>query len=66
MRWPPAFCTVLPLRVLSGIRWRLEGFTKPAAIFLPFGPATQILIDLIKNFDGAPLEAPFAAPLPNA
>ena len=30
------------------------------------GPATQILIDLIKNFDGAPLEAPFAAPLPNA
>lgn len=30
------------------------------------GPATQILIDLIKSFDGAPLEAPFAAPLPNA
>jgi DNA-binding transcriptional LysR family regulator len=27
------------------------------------GPATQILIDLIRNFDGAPLEAPFAAPL---
>jgi len=27
------------------------------------GPATQILIELIKNFDGAPLEAPFAAPL---
>jgi DNA-binding transcriptional LysR family regulator len=26
------------------------------------GPATQILIELIKNFDGAPLEAPFAAP----
>ncbi|MBD9414326.1 LysR family transcriptional regulator [Pseudomonas sp. PDM16] len=27
------------------------------------GPATQILIELIKNFDGAALEAPFAAPL---
>ena len=27
------------------------------------GPATQILIELIKNFDGAPLEVPFAAPL---
>ena len=27
------------------------------------GPATQILIELIKNFDGAPLDAPFAAPL---
>ena len=27
------------------------------------GPATQILIELIKNFDAAPLEAPFAAPL---
>ncbi|MDD0844162.1 LysR family transcriptional regulator [Pseudomonas sp. Gutcm_11s] len=30
------------------------------------GPATQILIELIKNFDGAPLGAPFAAPLPQA
>ena len=30
------------------------------------GPATQILIELIKGFDGAPLEAPFAAPLSNA
>ncbi|MBC9251531.1 LysR family transcriptional regulator [Pseudomonas alcaligenes] len=27
------------------------------------GPATQILIELIKNFDNAPLTAPFAAPL---
>ncbi|HSC82251.1 MAG TPA: LysR family transcriptional regulator, partial [Pseudomonas sp.] len=27
------------------------------------GPATQILIELIKNFDNAPLAAPFAAPL---
>ena len=30
------------------------------------GPATQILIELLKNFDGAPLEAPFAAPQPPA
>ncbi|MCY1283799.1 putative HTH-type transcriptional regulator YahB [compost metagenome] len=28
------------------------------------GPATQILVDLIKTFDSAPLDAPFAAPLP--
>ncbi|CAD5108728.1 LysR family transcriptional regulator [Zestomonas carbonaria] len=28
------------------------------------GPATQILIDLLKTFDSAPLDAPFAAPLP--
>ncbi|UVE18934.1 LysR family transcriptional regulator [Pseudomonas sp. LS44] len=28
------------------------------------GPATQILVDLIKNFDNAPLDAPFASPLP--
>ena len=26
------------------------------------GPATQILIELIKNFDAAPLDAAFAAP----
>jgi DNA-binding transcriptional LysR family regulator len=30
------------------------------------GPATQILIELIKNFDGSPLDAPFAAPLPSS
>ncbi|MET1079052.1 MAG: LysR family transcriptional regulator [Pseudomonas sp.] len=28
----------------------------------PLGPATQILVELIKGFDGAPLDAPFAAP----
>jgi DNA-binding transcriptional LysR family regulator len=28
----------------------------------PLGPATQILIELIRNFDTAPLSAPFAAP----
>jgi len=28
------------------------------------GPATQILIELIKNFDSAPLDAAFAAPQP--
>lgn len=28
------------------------------------GPASQILVELIKSFDAAPLEAPFAAPLP--
>ncbi|WP_017938841.1 LysR family transcriptional regulator [Zestomonas thermotolerans] len=27
------------------------------------GPATQILVDLIKSYDRAPLDAPFAAPL---
>lgn len=27
------------------------------------GPATQILVELIKSFDAAPLDAPFAAPL---
>ncbi|MGS8277627.1 LysR substrate-binding domain-containing protein, partial [Pseudomonas aeruginosa] len=26
------------------------------------GPATQILIDLLRNFDTAPLDVPFAAP----
>ena len=30
----------------------------------PLGPATQILVELIKTFDAAPLDAPFAAPLP--
>ncbi|GAB3485368.1 LysR family transcriptional regulator [Azotobacter salinestris] len=29
----------------------------------PLGPATQILVELIKTFDSAPLNAPFAAPL---
>ena len=28
----------------------------------PLGPATQILIELIKTFDAAPLDAAFAAP----
>ncbi|BAP43806.1 LysR family transcriptional regulator [Pseudomonas sp. 21LCFQ02] len=28
----------------------------------PLGPATQILIELIRTFDTAPLDAPFAAP----
>ncbi|PAU64125.1 LysR family transcriptional regulator [Pseudomonas sp. PIC25] len=28
----------------------------------PLGPATQILIELIKTFDAAPLDAPFGAP----
>jgi DNA-binding transcriptional LysR family regulator len=30
----------------------------------PLGPATQILVELIKTFDAAPLDAQFAAPLP--
>lgn len=30
----------------------------------PLGPATQILIELIKSFDAAPLNASFAAPQP--
>ncbi len=32
----------------------------------PLGPATQILVELIKTFDSAPLDASFAAPLPGA
>jgi DNA-binding transcriptional LysR family regulator len=28
----------------------------------PLGPATQILIELLRTFDTAPLDAPFAAP----
>ena len=32
----------------------------------PLGPATQILVDLIRRFDAAPLNAAFAAPLPSA
>ena len=28
----------------------------------PLGPATQILIELLRNFDTAPLDVPFAAP----
>lgn len=28
------------------------------------GPATQILVELIQNFDAVPLDAPYAAPLP--
>ncbi|MBP3935148.1 MAG: LysR family transcriptional regulator, partial [Pseudomonas sp.] len=28
----------------------------------PLGPATQILVELLRTFDTAPLEAPFAAP----
>lgn len=28
----------------------------------PLGPATQILVELLRNFDTAPLDAPFAAP----
>ncbi|BAU73488.1 LysR family transcriptional regulator [Metapseudomonas furukawaii] len=30
------------------------------------GPASQILVELIKTFDSVPLDAPFAAPLPSA
>ena len=29
----------------------------------PLGPATQILVELLRTFDTAPLDAPFAAPL---
>lgn len=32
----------------------------------PLGPATQILVELIQRFDAAPLNAAFAALLPNA
>jgi DNA-binding transcriptional LysR family regulator len=28
----------------------------------PLGPATQILVELLRTFDTAPLDAPFAAP----
>ena len=30
------------------------------------GPASQILVDLIRSFDAAPLDAPFAAPQPTS
>ncbi len=30
------------------------------------GPATQILVELIKSFDCTPLDAPFGAPMPDA
>jgi DNA-binding transcriptional LysR family regulator len=45
-----------------------QGATRHPAFFLyvskekPLGPATQILIDLIRNFDTAPLNVAFAAP----
>ncbi|GAB7533184.1 LysR family transcriptional regulator [Pseudomonas sp. 3A(2025)] len=45
-----------------------KGGTRNPAFYLysnkdkPLGPATQILIELIRTFDTAPLNAPFAAP----
>ncbi|WP_339485980.1 LysR family transcriptional regulator [Pseudomonas sp. EL_65y_Pfl2_R95] len=47
-----------------------QGGTRNPSFYLytdkekPLGPATQILIDLIKNFDAAPLNASYAAPQP--
>ncbi len=47
-----------------------QGGSRNPAFFLysskdkPLGPATQILVELIKTFDAAPLDAPFGAPLP--
>ncbi|MFI8479551.1 LysR family transcriptional regulator [Pseudomonas sp. NPDC078700] len=47
-----------------------QGGTRNPSFYLytdkekPLGPATQILIELIKNFDTAPLNSSFAAPQP--
>ncbi|BBT15511.1 LysR family transcriptional regulator [Pseudomonas sp. 1D4] len=49
-----------------------QGATRHPNFFLyaskekALGPASQILVELIKTFDSTPLNAPFAAPMPSA
>jgi DNA-binding transcriptional LysR family regulator len=55
--------SLLPLRLGAG-SLRRPRFNLYANKEKPLGPATRILIELIKTYDGAALDAPFAAPQP--
>ncbi|WP_295476682.1 LysR family transcriptional regulator [uncultured Pseudomonas sp.] len=67
--WLPRHMILRELRegVLKPLPLEKGGSRSPAFYLFsskdkPMGPATQILIELIRNFDTAPLDAPFAAP----
>lgn len=71
--WLP--CHLIGRELTEGVLKPLpleEGATHKPRFYLyankdkPLGPATQILVEMIKSFDSAPLNAPFPPPLANA
>lgn len=71
--WLP--CHLIGRELAEGVLKPLpleEGATHKPRFYLyankdkPLGPATQILVEMIKSFDSAPLNAPFPPPLADA